>query len=315
MSAPEAPGRDAQPDAMPRVSIIVPTYRDWPRAQLCLDALARQSYPAERTEIFIVNNDPDDPPPEDLRVPDNCTVLTEAAKGSYAARNRGLEASEGGIVTFTDADCIPDPGWCAALVGCLSAPSAPPRVGGRIRLMQPADRNSIAAVYTIAEMGFAMPQDEYVGRGWAATANMATRVEVFDAVGLFDARHFSGGDQEWGRRADAAGFPITFCEEAVVDHPAREPHEIITKHRRVQGARLRRKRAEKGAAFAVGYFLYHAVRRILIPPTGPIPILMRLHHVPRRARVATYFFIYYTRLVIVADSARILLLGRQPERR
>ena len=312
MSATTAQGHGAKPDEMPRVSIIVPTYRDWPRAQLCLDALARQSYPAERTEIFIVNNDPDDPPPDDLRVPDNCTVLTEAAKGSYAARNRGLAAASGDVMMFTDADCLPVDEWCKAMVACLQENPNLSRMGGRINMLPGANTGSVAYAY---ERCFSMEQELYVAQGWAATANMAAWTRVFAEIGPFEATHFSGGDSEWGLRAHRAGHAIGYCPIARIDHPARDRHEIAVKYRRIQGARLRRKLGAGGGVYATLYFVYHALRRILIPPGSPIARLAALSETPLHVRIATYFFVYYLRVSVVVDQARILFFKGAPERR
>jgi glycosyltransferase involved in cell wall biosynthesis len=41
------------------VSVIVPVYRDADRLRGCVRALAGQTYPRERFEIIVVNNDPD----------------------------------------------------------------------------------------------------------------------------------------------------------------------------------------------------------------------------------------------------------------
>lgn len=312
MNAPAAKGHGTEPDAVPRVSIIVPTYRDWPRLKLCLNALARQSYPSNRTEILIVNNDPNDPPPEGLRVPNNCIVLTESAAGSYAARNRGLAAASGDIMLFTDADCMPADDWCARMVACLRERPEIRRVGGRINMLPGANTGSVAYAY---ERCFSMVQELYVSQGWAATANMAAWAQVFAEVGPFDAAHFSGGDFEWGLRAERAGHPIGYCQLARIDHPARDRHEIIVKYRRIQGARLRRKLGAGGGAYATLYFIYHGLRRILIPPGSPIARLAALPEAPLHIRIATYFFVYYLRVTVVVDGARILFFKGAPERR
>ena len=47
----------AHPSNRPFVSVIVPTYHDWPRvAQLC-EALKKQTLEPDRFEVVIVNND------------------------------------------------------------------------------------------------------------------------------------------------------------------------------------------------------------------------------------------------------------------
>ena len=56
--------------------------------------------------------------------------------------------------------------------------------------------------------------------GFAATANLAVRRAVFDAVGGFEGLHISE-DMEWGMRAKAKGFETRFDPAAVMRHPAR----------------------------------------------------------------------------------------------
>ena len=86
--------------AAPRVSVIVPTYRDWDRLALLIASLAAQDWPVDKLEIIVVNNDPDEAPPETLQVPANARILTEAGKGSYAARNAGLAQARGEIAAY-----------------------------------------------------------------------------------------------------------------------------------------------------------------------------------------------------------------------
>src|SRR5262245_10159476 len=45
---------------LPFVSVIVPVYNDARRLRLCLEALARQTYPAAAFEILVIDNDSDD---------------------------------------------------------------------------------------------------------------------------------------------------------------------------------------------------------------------------------------------------------------
>src|SRR5215217_5319918 len=93
------------------VSIIIPTYHDWARLELCIEAIKSQSYPAHLIEVIIVNNDPDDSPPEMFKIEPNIKLISESKPGSYAARNTALENISGEIVAFTDSDCIPDIDW------------------------------------------------------------------------------------------------------------------------------------------------------------------------------------------------------------
>jgi len=114
-------------DARPTVSIIIPTYRDWDRLRVCLDALAVQTYPRDRIEVIVVNNDPANAPGT-LAFPGTLRLVDEETPGSYAARNAGLRVAGGDVLLFTDADCVPEPRWVEeAVAGTVVAVAA--RVG------------------------------------------------------------------------------------------------------------------------------------------------------------------------------------------
>jgi len=50
------------------------------------------------------------------------TLVRQPPRGAAAARNRGVAASEGEIVLFTDADCVPDTNWIAEMVRSFGDP-------------------------------------------------------------------------------------------------------------------------------------------------------------------------------------------------
>lgn len=294
----------------PRVSVIVPTYRDWDRLALLMASLARQDVPEDAFEVIVVNNDPEAAPPAALRLPANARMLTEAKKGSYAARNAGLAVARGEIVLFTDSDCVADAGWVREGVAFLEARPGVGRFGGRIDVA-PSPSPTVADVY---EAAFAFPQEKYVAAGWAPTANMGTWARVLDAVGPFDDAHYSGGDKEWGLRAEAAGVAIGYADRAAVTHPPRTAGEILRKRRRIAGAMLNRDIAAKGRLRLIPGWIFKLLKRLL-PPTRQIGQLARTPGFPVPLKVATYFFIWWMRLDIEIARGRILLFGAEPERR
>src|SRR6478609_4994583 len=48
-------------------------------------------------------------------------VELSPGRGPAAARNAGWRAATGSVVAFTDDDCVPSPGWAAALAGAAGA--------------------------------------------------------------------------------------------------------------------------------------------------------------------------------------------------
>ena len=221
----------------PFVSIIIPTYNDWHRLQICLDALKKQTISQESFQVIVVNNNPEDQMPIEIELADNVIVLNEAKSGSYAARNKGLEVSTGDLVGFTDSDTIPNEYWIENAIKFFQSNHDIKRVGGAVKLFYQSDRaNSVEAYDSI----FAFRQREYVKEfGFAVTANMFTYRSLFDEIGNFNAELLSGGDFEWGARAQAKGYPIVYLDSVLVMHPARNSYkELKTKIKRVSAGHL-----------------------------------------------------------------------------
>lgn len=182
----------------PTISVIIPTYHDWDRLKLCVEAISKQDLSHRDYEVIIVNNDPQDNPPEDLDLPSNAVLIEEGRPGSYAARNAALKVARGEAVAFTDADCIPCPDWLSNGLGYLQ--EGTDRVAGRIELFFQSDRLTWADIY---EKAFSFRQQECVADGICVTANLFTWRAVLDEVGYFDDSLMSNGDVEWNRRATA----------------------------------------------------------------------------------------------------------------
>jgi glycosyltransferase involved in cell wall biosynthesis len=222
------------------VTVIVPTYKDWKRLALCVEALANQIY--THFEVIIVNNDPADAVPESLILPAAFRIITEAKPGSYAARNAGLKLAKGEIIAFTDADCIPDKNWIQNAVEHLANNPTCSRIAGNISIIWKETRPTIAEAYNSI---FAFPQQSHARAGTSVTGNMFTYKTVFDAIGLFDEKLLSLGDLDWGKRAHAAGFVLNYVATVIVKHPARSLAELISKEKRVgggQGSMRKRKK-------------------------------------------------------------------------
>lgn len=62
-------------------------------------------------EIIMVDNNSTDSSVELVRKYPRIKLLSEQRQGSYAARNRGVAASKGTIIAFTDSDCVPSRNW------------------------------------------------------------------------------------------------------------------------------------------------------------------------------------------------------------
>lgn len=207
-----------------KVSVIIPTFKDWERLGLCLNALSHQSFSPYLFEIIVVNNAPNDSIPASFVYPINSKFIQEKKSGSYAARNTALKIANGEIIGFTDSDCIPDKDWIKNAVEFLEKNTSVSRVTGPVKIFSKNLKPSAVELY---DSVYAFPQKDYVKNGAAVTANLFAYKKVFSAVGGFDSHTLSGGDLEWGFRAHEKGYKIDYCEKVLVNHPARDSFKSL----------------------------------------------------------------------------------------
>ncbi|MGC5012766.1 glycosyltransferase [Streptosporangium sp. DT93] len=93
-----------------RVSVVVPAHGDQEKLDLALAGLAVQSYPADLTEVVVVDNGSEPP----LRLPDlrppGTRLIVCPVPGRAHARNAGLSAATGDVIHWLDSDVVLDRG-------------------------------------------------------------------------------------------------------------------------------------------------------------------------------------------------------------
>lgn len=290
----------------PRMSVIIPTYRDWNTLAVCLDALRKQSVAPEKFEIVVANNDPSMLVPSEFELPSNGIMINVDQPGSYAARNAAVKVSRADLLAFTDSDCVPERNWLASALKLFDDNPNVLRIAGEVRFFVEDGNWSAAALY---DRTFTLQQKRFSKEGKAATANAFSRRTVFDAVGLFDPKLLTGGDHEWSQRAQIAGFTLAYCSEAVVGHPARSSLvEIIRKTRRFAGGTIARKR-ERGDKIILPHF------DNILPPFRRALLLFRSNDLTTWEALRVWMVLYLTRLIFVAEQVRLVTYGGQYERR
>lgn len=282
-----------------KVSIIIPTYRDWDRLALCLAALQKQTCNQQDFEIIVVNNDAAQSAPQSLILPPNAQLLTESAPGSYAARNAGLAVAKGDIVGFTDSDCLPEPDWISNAIAAFEADTEAARVTGPVNLHRV--QNSSWLAFEIDKIS-SFKQEQNVRNGVSVTANLFVKKALFERVGLFNANLMSGGDFEWNQRATAMGYAINFNESVIVQHPARSSMaEVIRKFRRVAAGGFAKSLLQKNCIIFI--------LRVLVPPlkTG---FRMIANKEPFLRVILLMTVLWLLKLVMLVEIMRVAVGGR-----
>jgi glycosyltransferase involved in cell wall biosynthesis len=103
-----------------KVSVIVCTYNAQDDLKECLESLESQDY--EEIEIIVVDDASEDGSArflQDFRAGtkmEMIVVRNQINLGVAGSRNVGIEKARGGIIAFTDADCIADRRWISELL-------------------------------------------------------------------------------------------------------------------------------------------------------------------------------------------------------
>ena len=212
----------------PFVSVIVPHFNDLANLVRCLDLLERQTWPRDRFEVIVADNNSRCGLEAVRAVAGRAIVVPAPIQGAGPARNAGVAAARGDILAFIHSDCFAEPGWLAAGVAALSRFDY---AGGEVvtDIAEP-DRMSIAEAY---EAVFAFRFRKYIERDrFSGTGNLFVPRAVLERTGPF--RAGVSEDKEWCQRANAAGIRLGYAGEAVVAHPARRTwRELAAKWDRV----------------------------------------------------------------------------------
>lgn len=284
------------------VSIVIPTYRDKNVLQKCLAALEKQTFPVDKFEVIVVNNDPE----KQLKINSeqlHLTLVSEHKAGSYSARNKGIEEANGEIIGFTDADCIPDKNWITRAINHFKKEPHVDLIGGKIEQFK--DDNKITDAVFEYQRLFSFNQEHYINhKGFSVTANIFARKKVFKIIGAFNSDLFSGGDFDFGLRAKKAGLTITYDPKLIIKHPARGGVKDLIKKkiRTTQGGHDMR----KGLVNFTHFF------RLLSPPLKSISKINIISSYPVKSKV--FFITWYLKLVECFELIR-LSIGKKSRTR
>lgn len=200
----------------PRVSVIVCTHRGVRTLEKCLRSLGALRH--ENFEVIVVNDGADAEVAEIVsKFPEMRLIQIEHA-GLSAARNRGAAEADGGILAYTDDDCEVDPDWLTWLVAefsegggefaAVGGPNVPPPPESFWQACVEASPGGPAHVLISDREAEHIPG-----------CNLAVRRSAFEAVGGFDERFRTAGDDvDFCWRLRAVGYRIGFHPAAMVWH-------------------------------------------------------------------------------------------------
>ncbi len=203
--------------SQPFASVIIPVLNGERTIRECLTSLINMDYPVERREILVVDNGSTDLTAEIVKsFP--VRYLQEERRGASYARNRGIEASKGEILAFTDDDCVLSTGWLQELVRGFEDDGIGGVEGETVAYLPvtPVEHYMEGTSDFNYQVRISKPVDPFV-----VTANVAFRREVFHRIGLFDTRFPAAGGEDvdfaW-RFLEETDLKLRYNPKAVVFH-------------------------------------------------------------------------------------------------
>jgi lipopolysaccharide/colanic/teichoic acid biosynthesis glycosyltransferase/GT2 family glycosyltransferase len=217
LDEPRTPGRRRL-----RCSVVVPVHNGAATIVRCLDGLARQTAGNNVFEVLVVDAGCCDATPQLVRAWQQAHAapalrylrLAGSELSLAAARNFGVQHAQAPVVLFTEADCVPGPGWVLALLGAFDDQ----RVMGARGAFR-TEQSGLVPRFVQAEY-----EDRYDRArrrdqiDFIDNYSAAYRRDVFLANGGFDIAFGACEDQELSFRLAEKGYRLVFTPQAVVTH-------------------------------------------------------------------------------------------------
>ena len=200
-----------------RASIVVPTYNRKERLRQCINALLKQNF--DDYELVIVDDGSTDGTEEmvkDLQKK-NIIYLKQENKGPSAARNFGVEKSNGKFIAFTDDDCIVEKNWLKELLKGFDNKNVG-IVGGNYVFH---DEKGFISLWQKCNMEKSIEGGRFKKPQFFESNNMAILKELFVSVAGFNpifGPNDGSEDLNLNYQIIKKGFGLTFRENARVLH-------------------------------------------------------------------------------------------------
>ena len=206
------------------VSLVIPIKNAVRTLPACLHALdCLNPAPAE---VFVIDNGSTDGSLALLQAWTErarnfkVRLLREGKPGAAAARNRGIRASIGDVVAFTDSDCVPESDWLSHLLAPFDE-AATGAVAGRIAgIFNRTLCELFCSLYTLQSPQAPMTYREWTPwSGGFPTANLAVRRHLLEQLNGFDeCAKISGEDYDLCARLYEQHMVIVYTPTACVTH-------------------------------------------------------------------------------------------------
>jgi GT2 family glycosyltransferase len=217
-------GKPPRSRARVEVTVAVATVDRPDSLRRCVDAIIAGT--VQPREIVVVDQGRDARSRSVVDDRDDAGVpiryVDDPGSGLSASRNAALAVAETAVVATTDDDCVPSPGWLAAIAEAFANSEPPVAVTGPVLPLGPeSDGYAVSSRTGTERIDFrGRPSPWLVGTG----ANVAVQRDWAARIGGYDARlgvgtrGAAGEDLDFIYRLLRAGAHVRYEPEAVVYH-------------------------------------------------------------------------------------------------
>jgi len=219
---------DTDKQAQPFVSVIIPVYNEMGFIEPCIENLRKNTYPADRFEILIIDGQSTDGTREyvtgladrDARI----RLLDNPQRFLAPGINIGIRAARGELLTRMDGHATAHPGFIAASVAALQAHPDAWCAGGPINTIAKNFMGTVIGAAISVPVGIGGPAYRLGNlEGYVDTLHAGTyRREVFEKIGVFDENMIRTEDDDLHIRLHKAGGRIYITPKVQSDHYARD---------------------------------------------------------------------------------------------
>jgi len=305
----------ARNDIRPFVSVVVPTFNRRDDLQITIEVLERQTYPADRMEVIVIDNSSTDGTEAmiaDLqaRLSIEVRYCRKEPEGPGAARNLGAEMARGDYVAFVDSDVSLAPDWLAEAAAVLDADAGVGQVGGKVIYDAHRDfLNSYGGVLSPIGLAWDAREGEAVTSAdsveetlWISCSATLVRRSAFQAAGGFDAVFFyAHEDTDLSWRLGVLGWKVLVIPTALAFHRVgaaigqSSPQIVFHACKNRLRSMLKNLSGRRLASALPIYLAYAVADATLRPPRKPkfaglgwnlkvLPETLRLRHATQQAR-------------------------------
>jgi GT2 family glycosyltransferase len=205
---------------------VLPIRNERSHVAACLEAIRRQTYPAELLEVIVVDGESTDGTADIVAKAasgdERIRMVTNADRTMPVGLNIGIRAASGDFVGVVSGHSVLPPDYVASAVDA-SLDTGAWSVGGRIVRRAETPMHRAIAIATSSRVGVGDSLHNYAAKaGWVETVFPGFwRRSLFDRVGPFDPEMIANEDNELSLRIRKAGGRIWYDPEIQVEYTPR----------------------------------------------------------------------------------------------